>query len=53
MELFTGILVSTPLDTCLLPDRGEPLQEVDLSNVDDFLNRLRESFKPCTLVMGT
>ncbi|KAE8881630.1 hypothetical protein PF005_g26671 [Phytophthora fragariae] len=42
MELFTGLPASTPLDTCLLPDRGEPLQEVDLGNVEDFLNRLRE-----------
>ncbi|GMF60931.1 unnamed protein product [Phytophthora fragariaefolia] len=43
MELFTGLPVTTPLDTCLLPYSDSPLQHVDLSNVAAFLHQLRAS----------
>ncbi|GMF60269.1 unnamed protein product [Phytophthora fragariaefolia] len=35
MELFTGLPVTTPLDTCLIPEAAHPLNQVDLGNVEE------------------
>ncbi|GMF42547.1 unnamed protein product [Phytophthora fragariaefolia] len=43
MELFTGLPVTTPLDTCLIPEAAHPLNQVDLGNVEESLSRLRDS----------
>lgn len=51
LELFTGLPVATPLDTCLFPDRSSPLEEVDLSKVDEFLQRLRRSLHEMHMVV--
>ncbi|OWZ20979.1 hypothetical protein PHMEG_0004549 [Phytophthora megakarya] len=43
LEILTGLVASTPLDVCLFPDRSPPLQQVDIANIDCYMQRLRAS----------
>ncbi|POM67432.1 Hypothetical protein PHPALM_16573 [Phytophthora palmivora] len=43
LVLFTGLPATTPLDTCFFPGHSSTLVKVDLSKVDEFLQKLRRS----------